>query len=91
MNKDNAKEFLPLVQALADGKVIEELTSQGTWETTDWLSFQRPHTCYRIQPERKWYRVYMMHGVPLLCTDAWHEAVLTNKDEVSWLTLRSYY
>ena len=23
MNKDNAKEFLPLVQALADGKTIQ--------------------------------------------------------------------
>lgn len=52
MNKDNAKQFLPLVQALADGKTIQIL-DDGKWR--DFLSkeigFSFHHEQYRIKPE----------------------------------------
>ena len=58
MNKNNAKDFLPLVQALADGKTIQFYT--GSWvdlSSVDETSFTLPPERYRIKPEpklRKW-------------------------------------
>ena len=60
MNKNNAKEFLPLVQALADGKTI-----QGFFEpTAEWRDLTSPDFSnwppekFRIKPEppkpREW-------------------------------------
>lgn len=50
MNKDNAKEFLPLVQALADGKTIQ-IRSIDKWCELDDFTFNRPIDRYRIKPE----------------------------------------
>jgi hypothetical protein len=49
MNKQNAKEYLPLVQALADGKTIQ-LKINHCWEDLDCP------TQFRIKPEprRAW-------------------------------------
>lgn len=38
MNKDNAKDYLPLVQALADGKVIQGKFLDG-WRDLNVVSF----------------------------------------------------
>ena len=48
MNKDNAKDYLPLVQALADGKELEWLNRCGQWEPM-------AHPEFGFEPER--YRV----------------------------------
>lgn len=50
MNKDNAKDYLPLVQALADGKEVQILHS-GEWHDIDDPSFTAPAVCHRIKPE----------------------------------------
>jgi hypothetical protein len=56
MNATNAKEFLPLVQALADGKVIQYLCKDdGRWYAADQCLFTLPPDQYRIKPEpREW-------------------------------------
>ena len=40
MNKDNAKDYLPLVQALAEGKKLEYLNDSDEWEQTENIVFQ---------------------------------------------------
>ena len=58
MNKNNAKDYLPLVQALADGKVIQINGVRG-WEDTrgDLIFGANPHD-YRIKPEpREWWQL----------------------------------
>lgn len=54
MNKDNAKDYLPLVQALAEGRVIQ--FNCNTWTEPKWIDVERvldsnPANCYRIKPE----------------------------------------
>lgn len=54
MNKDNAREFLPLVQALADGRTIQ---SRAIKDTTKWIdmighiAFGSDPEFYRVKPE----------------------------------------
>lgn len=64
MNKDNAKDYLPLVQALADGKTIqfmpqgEDISTQN-FPRDKWtdlpeprgVNFFSPANRYRIKPE----------------------------------------
>ena len=53
MNKDNAKYYLPLVQALAEGKVIQgHMAHSGRWEDISGdIRFDGPARDYRIKPE----------------------------------------
>ena len=51
MNKDNAKDYLPLVQALAEGKVIQGVDGGGEWEDMREVYFSQPSYQYRIKPE----------------------------------------
>lgn len=52
MNKDNAKDYLPLVQALADGKVIQ-FNDGSRWRDlgSGHISWDYSANCYRIKPE----------------------------------------
>ena len=50
MNKDTAKDYLPLVQALADGKTIQS-NHNGEWFDLPSPSFCDPISLYRIKPE----------------------------------------
>lgn len=54
MNQKEAVEFLPIVQALADGKPIEVLDCDGTWSVNRDLYFDKSIKCYRIKPEPKY-------------------------------------
>jgi len=60
MNKENAKEFLPLVQALADGLAIE-FNDGGYWVNVVNLNTD---SCdpdeYRIKPEPRTFKVYLI-------------------------------
>lgn len=54
MTREEAKELLPIIQAFADGKTIENY--DGEWNT---IPFKDPHfdcapSCYRIKPEPKY-------------------------------------
>ena len=61
MNKDNAAQYLPLVQAVADGKVIQH--NPRVMVNAEWIdlhnpSFTEPPENYRIKPEpREWWLV----------------------------------
>ena len=48
MNKHNAKDYLPLVQAMADGKEVELMHSDGMWIVERELIFTAPLENYRI-------------------------------------------
>lgn len=54
MNRQEAKDMLPIIQALAEGKTIETLGCDGTWIINNDLFFDRPIKCYRIQSEPKY-------------------------------------
>lgn len=52
MDKSNAKDFLPLVQALAEGKTIQQRTGSGcAWHDVTSVSFGGDPQNYRIKPE----------------------------------------
>lgn len=58
MNKNNAKDFLPFVQALAEGKTIQIKDSfDGSWkDIEDGVNFGFDPEHYRIKPETtKWW------------------------------------
>jgi hypothetical protein len=50
MTKQNVKEYLPLVQAMAEGKTIE-IMEHGYWESFYGMNFKWPASHYRIKPE----------------------------------------
>jgi hypothetical protein len=64
MNKDNAKDYLPLVQALADGKMIQVNllfpSNEEKWRDSSDVEFCYPQVAYRIKPEPKeiWVNQY---------------------------------
>ena len=51
MNKDNAKHYLPLVKALADGKKIEIKSSTGWADMGGNIAFDDDPSNYRIKSE----------------------------------------
>lgn len=57
MNKENAKEYLPLVQALAEGKTIQ-YKQDGIWKDPLDLSFSLEAHKYRIKPEPRTFEVW---------------------------------
>lgn len=61
MNKNNAADYLPLVQALVDGKAVQIIDRDcTTWMDSDELDFRYPVSHYRIkpQPREKWFVQY---------------------------------
>lgn len=51
MNKENAHLYLPLVQALADGKTIQIKVTHEAWGDRPECKFSSPPDEYRIKPE----------------------------------------
>ena len=51
MNKSNAHLFLPLVQALAEGKTIQVKLDTGEWLDAIAPAFNHSPEYYRIKPE----------------------------------------
>lgn len=47
MNASNAKDYLPLVQALAEGRAIQMLACNGKWEEIEEPSFDCEASRYR--------------------------------------------
>ena len=61
MTRERAKELLPIIQAYAEGKKIQSLSSAG-WEDINDPLF-RSHSEYRIKPEpREWYEIVPKGG-----------------------------
>jgi hypothetical protein len=59
MNATNAKDYLPLVQALAEGKQIQVKILDGWSGGVGWVDFIYDPSYYRIKPEprRIWVRM----------------------------------
>ena len=53
MNKIQAKEFLPMVKALADGKIIQIKDKYDEWKDLKAPSFCEEVCNYRIKPQLK--------------------------------------
>ena len=60
MNAQNAHEYLPLVQALADGKTIQVQGGDGNWYNSKLISTP-PHR-YRIKPEPRTFEMWLSSG-----------------------------
>lgn len=51
MDRNNAKDYLPLVQALAEGKMIQISAGEGFWTDIHNPNFGGNPDDYRIKPE----------------------------------------
>lgn len=51
MNRNQAKELLPIIKAFSEGKTIQYKSLEGIWEDRDKVSFNCEPECYRIKPE----------------------------------------
>ena len=59
MNKDNAHDFIPLLQALGDGLTIQE-DYFGEWsDLSDEISFSMKPEFYRIKPEPRTFKMWL--------------------------------
>lgn len=64
MNKNNAKDFLPLVQALAQGKEIQMRNCHDQWQDSVELELCYPASRYRVKPEpRHWWAVWHSQAI----------------------------
>ena len=62
MNAQNAKEFLPLIRALADGKTIQ-YNDEGDWmDTTELMTRACTPEFYRIKPEPRTFEMWLSSG-----------------------------
>lgn len=57
MNKDNAHEYLPLVQALANGLTIQEDMGKDGWKDFEELHFDMRPEYFRIKPEPRTFKI----------------------------------
>lgn len=64
MNKNNARDYLPFVQALAEGKTIQTRNFYEEWIDSSSIAFDAEPNRYRIKPEPKkqWCRVALFKG-----------------------------
>ena len=58
MTKENAHLYLPLVQALADGRTLQAKDIQGKWFDLDNFAFGGDPEHYQIKPEPRKWRVW---------------------------------
>ena len=56
MNKENAHEYMPLVQAIADGKIVQVQGGDGNWYNSKLINI--PPRRYRIKPEPRTFEVW---------------------------------
>jgi len=92
MNEDNARDYLPLVQALAEGKTIQLFSDGDGWEDIRSPIFDRPAKLYRIKPEPKWIRLGLFEQGTIVVEDCESEKrCARNPIFVRWLTDRIEY
>lgn len=54
MNRNEAKELLPIIKAFSEGKTIQVKQTTGEWVSFSHISFDGEPKCYRIKPEPKY-------------------------------------
>jgi hypothetical protein len=60
MNRQNAHEYLPLVQAIADGKTVQVQGGDGNWYNSKLINI--PAHRYRIKPEPRTFEMWLSSG-----------------------------
>ena len=78
MNRKEAKQLLPIIQAFAEGKGVETKTGSG-WISIENMSFAGNPDSYRIKPEPK-YRPFKDEK------ECWTE--MQKHQPVGWITFR---
>lgn len=73
MNKDTARGYLPLVQALADGKTIQWRSSTGEWLDLEHVSLGDLPERYRVKPEPRTVYVLTLPRTGLIQHAFWTE------------------
>lgn len=69
MNKENAHAYMPLVQAMANGLIIQE-DFFGEWsDLSDEISFNMKPEFYRIKPEPRTFEMWLDKDTGCLSTD----------------------
>lgn len=54
MDRNKAKQLLPIIKAFSEGKTIQFKSPNGTWEVRDKMLFDSNPKNYRIKPEHKY-------------------------------------
>ena len=56
MNREQAKELLPIIQAFAEGKIVQTIDKNGEWVDSSCINFEfnSSPNLYRIKPEPKY-------------------------------------
>ena len=99
MNINNALSYMRLVQALVDGKQLQEWIN-GVWVDIYNIDFKYGSQYYRVKPEvkKQWYRVALirMYGTKpfgtITVSDEEYEQLLEMDTHfIKWLTERTEY
>jgi len=72
MNASNAKDYLPLVQALVEGKTVQYRLLGEKWSTGGDVDFSLPPDQYRIKPEPReiWVNEWDGNGFVVFSTES---------------------
>lgn len=91
MNRDEAKQLWPIIQAYAEGKTIQWFNDVGEWKSLKEAAFNLPPNRYRIKPEtiKIEHRRYLYNysGYRILVCDSRAEAgdIITSPWFVRWI------
>ena len=89
MNRERAKELLPIIQAFADGKEIEFCNNNGPWELFEECDNFTGHLCnaWRIKPEP---REFWLNTMTSAIVDYEYPSVLLEprKAQKGWIRVR---
>ena len=69
MNKENAHQYLPLIQALADGKKLQiaYTSDPDAWYDAEEINFVWDISLYRIKPEPRTFEIWKNKNTGELC------------------------
>jgi hypothetical protein len=76
MNKDNAHEYLPLVQAMVDGKQLQHKNEHGEWVNVDTIVCVSSEKL-RIKPEPRTFDLMIRELDGSICR--WNPAHANNQ------------
>lgn len=82
MDKNQAKQLLPIIQAFAEGKTIEQKCAESWVEVDEDCDFHFPANYYRIKPESK-YRPFAN------AEECWQE--MQKHQPFGWLKIDDWY
>ena len=68
MNAQNAREYMPLVQALANGLTIQEDIGKDGWKDFEEIHFDMRPEFYRIKPKPRTFEMWLDHDTGCMTT-----------------------